>query len=174
MELTQESYSGATLADYWNPTAHRPVPLRAQGEAVTPDTDLATIQLGGNPTALDNVAPRCLPTLVGSSTGYENVAGAVDAGAYSRDYAAVVRDVQARAPQARVLVVGYPNIVGDRNQTCPEVGFSTVSDRAGVEAYIAKLNSVGRDVAAQTGAVCRARGGHRRCVCSAWSARGKC
>ena len=99
----------------------------AQLQAVTEDTSLVTISIGGNDFGL-------FSTLVG---GCAQVAQTDPDGSPCTDLAtedasevlakieqrvaSAVAGVQGRAPDARVLVVGYPQIVPQGDRSCPEL-----------------------------------------------------
>lgn len=186
-QFRDESCGFARTKDYWRPQ-HVPVPFTnplTQAEAITPDTDLVTVTLGGNPSTEDALA-ACLPAVLGfngetnplsSTSSYPaGVREAIEAmqqsssrtgvgcgngtgtvaqtnREYHDDYLAIVRDIQRRAPHAQVRVVGYFDVVGDAEQTCPDLGAATLEDRLWIKNYIKGLNDVGRQVAAETGTV---------------------
>lgn len=99
----------------------------AQLQAVTEDTSLVTISIGGNDFGL-------FATLVG---GCARVAQAdagdrpctdLAAGEATRALAKIeervasaVAGIRGRAPEARILVVGYPQIVPQGDRSCPEL-----------------------------------------------------
>lgn len=111
-DLTDVSCSGAT-ADHLSGRQHpRTAP---QYEALSAETDVVSITLGGNDTALFNLATGCvnlLPEPLGRScaathtSGGEDVyAAAVDA--WAPEFDAVLDTVARRAPRAQVFVLGY-------------------------------------------------------------------
>ncbi|MDF1604257.1 SGNH/GDSL hydrolase family protein [Nocardioides sp. YIM 152315] len=124
--LTDVSCSGASTANARQPQRGRTGSVPPQLDAVERGTDLVTISLGGNDENLfgtlllgctrlaadeptgspctDRFADRVAPVLV---TVRDNLAR-------------VVRDVHDRARQARVLVVGYPQIV-PASGTCDDL-----------------------------------------------------
>ncbi|WP_209205498.1 SGNH/GDSL hydrolase family protein [Rhodococcus sp. 1R11] len=92
-----------------------------QLDAVTPETDLVTVTIGGNDIGLVSTAVGCL-TFANSSTG--NVckdrltAGGVDTVATAIEdkasgWGAMLDAVAERAPDARILVVGYGTYLPD-------------------------------------------------------------
>lgn len=65
-QFLDESCGFARTKDYWGPQ-HTPIPFanpRTQAEAVTPDADLVTVTLGGNPSTTAVLA-ACLPAVFG-------------------------------------------------------------------------------------------------------------
>jgi len=104
--------TGATVAD-----------LNGQLQSVGPATDLITITVGGNDAGFATVVGDCLIATEPCSrldaqveTALTQLAPALEA-AYGR--------VKARAPKARLLVVGYPQVVADPSKVdidgCPAV-----------------------------------------------------
>lgn len=110
--LTDVSCAGADTADLAN-AQYDGVP--AQFDAVTPDTDLVTMMIGGN----DN------DTYSGSIRACRDVASSDPSGSPCRDrygdslekpiltttypsLLTALRQVQQKAPHARVVIVGYP------------------------------------------------------------------
>ncbi|MFI8347805.1 SGNH/GDSL hydrolase family protein [Streptomyces sp. NPDC085596] len=124
------SCSGATTAEMW----------RAQGtngpqlDAVNRGTDLVTVQIGGNDVGFGSIIATCARLGTGDPTGnpcersyraagYDELAVAVARTAPKVDR--VLRAVRARAPHARVLLVGYPDLLPDDGSGCfPSVPFA--------------------------------------------------
>jgi lysophospholipase L1-like esterase len=117
-ELVDVSCAGATTRDLTRrqqPFASQ-VAVPPQLEAVTPDTDLVTLGIGGNDTGLfARVARTC--TRLGERdaanavrAGCAQAAGA-DLGQIGRHVERALRQVQQRAPEATVVLVGYPRIL---------------------------------------------------------------
>lgn len=128
-ELVDVSCGGAA-------TAHLTAPQRVDGQAVspqlealTPDTDLVTVGLGGNdlnlfgslvggcvrPHAAETAGTPCTDQLrPGLAQRLDRIEGNV---------AAAVRRVRAAAPAARVVVVGYPQLV-PASGTCTDLPFA--------------------------------------------------
>lgn len=123
--LTDVSCSGATTADVTQPqrTAQGRGRVPPQLRAVTAETALVTVGLGGNDERLFASLLSCVATGAGSGAP----AGAFDEAscltARAEDPAAVVRRtgtrvarvlaaVREQAPEAAVVLVGYPRLVG--------------------------------------------------------------
>ncbi|EPD67030.1 SGNH/GDSL hydrolase family protein [Streptomyces sp. HGB0020] len=124
------SCGGATTGNMW----------KAQGtngpqlNAVHRDTDLVTVQIGGNDIGFGSIISTC------AKLAPEDLAGAPCRRYYTSSGAdqlalnilrtapkvdAVLRAVHARAPHARVLVVGYPDLLPDDGSGCyPSVPFA--------------------------------------------------
>jgi lysophospholipase L1-like esterase len=99
----------------------------AQLDAVTATTGLVTIGIGGNDTGLISVGVTCVILSIFNSTGSpckdnytsggtNQVQTTIDTAAPK--IAAVVKAVKAKAPLARILVVGYPDVVPISKTTC--------------------------------------------------------
>ncbi|MEU6815433.1 SGNH/GDSL hydrolase family protein [Streptomyces sp. NPDC046860] len=124
------SCSGATTAEMW----------RAQGtnapqlDALDRGTDLVTVQIGGNDVGFGSIIATCArlgATDPGGNpcersyraAGYDELTAAVARTAPKVDR--VLRAVRARAPHARVLLVGYPDLLPDDGTGCfPDVPFA--------------------------------------------------
>ncbi|MFF1637641.1 SGNH/GDSL hydrolase family protein [Streptomyces sp. NPDC058246] len=129
--FTDVSCGGATTDEMW----------KAQGtngpqlDAVQRDTDLVTLQIGGNDIGFSSIISTCAglssKDLPGNpcqqyygSTGVDQLTLRIieTAPKVSR----VLRAVHARAPHARVVVVGYPDLLPDDGSGCyPSVPFAT-------------------------------------------------
>ncbi len=87
-----------------------------QYNALSPDTTLVTVGIGGNDIGLVGLALSCvnlLPPGLGKSCKATNTAGGVDKlaqkiDAFAPTYGTVIEEIRARAPQAKILMVGYP------------------------------------------------------------------
>ncbi|GAA5117488.1 SGNH/GDSL hydrolase family protein [Pseudonocardia adelaidensis] len=128
------SCSGATTENITGPQG---VPLGKnppQLEALTPDTQLVTISIGGNDIGFGDIVQECAtrsplqPT--GSACKDHYTAGGTDQLTQRVDDAApkvadVLAAIDRRSPDARVLLVGYPAILPDEGPGCfPVVPFS--------------------------------------------------
>ena len=129
------SCGGATTADILaagKGTLGLPVP--AQISAVTAATALVTIGIGGNDIGFSGIVSTCAQDGLGDPFGTpcrdRFTAGGTDQlqariAATGPKVAAVVQAVRAAAPNARIVVVGYPVIVPDRGYGCwPVVPFA--------------------------------------------------
>ena len=176
--LVDVSCTGATTGDALTGQATSEGPVPAQVDAVTKDTTLVTIGLGGNDNdvfttllytcyslaSTDPTGAPCTSSLATRGIDLVGVA-ALSAGGVER----VVRAVRARAPRAQVLVVGYPVLV-------PETGFCTALGFAAGDYPMARavnkaINAAVRAGAAAGGAqyvdVGAASAGHDVCAGSA-------
>ena len=125
-KFTDVSCGSATVDDLYQPQG--PLPLGdstpPQLNAVGPNTDIVTLGMGGNDVGYVGFALGCIRLL---GPPLEQPC----APAYSRDglmsariakvgpkLGQAVRDIHAKAPHARVFVVGYPVALPDNGQAC--------------------------------------------------------
>jgi lysophospholipase L1-like esterase len=136
--------------------ATRGGPVPPQLAAVTTDTQLVTVTVGGNDVDLPSIAakcrratldvPPCSPALV--ADGVDGISQAIDADA--DDWSALVRAIRTRAPDARVILVGYGTYV--RPEGCfPDQPINPV-DAAYFQSKIDELDGRLQQVAAEQGA----------------------
>ena len=120
LQLRDVSCSGAKTNDILGPDGDRP----AQLDAVDADTRLVTVQIGGNDISFFSVMEDCAVLLpFGSPCRDQYTAGGVDQitgriNATAPKVASVLDAVHARAPQARVLVLGYPAVFPNSGNGC--------------------------------------------------------
>ncbi|MGB0099854.1 MAG: SGNH/GDSL hydrolase family protein, partial [Nocardioides sp.] len=151
-ELTDVSCSGASTGNTVRPQAGRTGSVPPQFDALRPGTDLVTIGLGGNDQQLfGGTLGSCVRLAPEDPTGspctdeasrrelaqtLETIRGNI---------ATVVEGVQERSPRARVLVVGYPQIIPGTG-TCDDLPIA-----AGDYPFARELNQ-GLNEAVQAGA----------------------
>jgi lysophospholipase L1-like esterase len=116
--------SGATTTHFANPQKGAFTGTAApQYDALSADTTLVTVQIGGNDVGLVGLAESCINLLpqtgiidlpgLGKSCKATDTAGGVDQyarkiDAFAPTYGTVIDQIHQRAPQARILMVGYP------------------------------------------------------------------
>ncbi|MGH2944154.1 MAG: SGNH/GDSL hydrolase family protein [Solirubrobacteraceae bacterium] len=160
-QFRDASCSGATTEDM---TRRQPVLLSAnipQFDALRPDATLVTVGIGGNDVGLVGAVVRCLglgllaPTgkscrrAFAKKGGGDRLAGAIDA--TGPKIAATLDGIHARAPLARVLLVGYPNVAPDGKGCFPLVPLSP-DDLVYLDEMLRRTNSVLARQAAANGA----------------------
>ncbi|MEU0007286.1 SGNH/GDSL hydrolase family protein [Streptomyces sp. NPDC006314] len=128
--FTDVSCGGATTAQMWQAQGTNAPQL----DALHRDTDLVTLQIGGNDVGFGRVIGTCSRLAAQDPTGnpcersykasgYDQLTLAIVRTAPKVDR--VLRAVHARAPHARVLVVGYPDLLPDDGSGCfPQVPFA--------------------------------------------------
>ncbi|WP_406464120.1 SGNH/GDSL hydrolase family protein [Streptomyces sp. NBC_01622] len=128
--LEDVSCSGATTAEMWQAQGTNPPQL----DAVQRNTDLVTVQIGGNDIGFSTIIGTCAKLSATDLTGnpcqrYYNSSGADQLALAvlntAPKVAKVLRAVHKKAPHARVLVVGYPDLLPDDGSGCyPSVPFA--------------------------------------------------
>ncbi|MER6355942.1 SGNH/GDSL hydrolase family protein [Streptomyces sp. NPDC001634] len=125
------SCSGATTENMWKSQGTNAPQL----DALQRDTDLVTVQIGGNDVGFSSIIGTCArlssqdPTgnpcqRAYASSGIDQLTVAIAQTAPK--VVRVLRAVHARAPHARVLVVGYPDLLPDDGSGCyPSVPFAS-------------------------------------------------
>lgn len=124
------SCSGATTENMWKLQGTNGPQL----DAVQKDTDLVTVQIGGNDVGFGSIIATCARLSSQDLSGnpcqrYYGASGVdqltVDIAKPAPKIDRVLRAVHARAPHARVLVVGYPDLLPDDGSGCyPSVPFA--------------------------------------------------
>ncbi|WP_199779973.1 SGNH/GDSL hydrolase family protein [Streptomyces sp. LaPpAH-108] len=129
-DFVDVSCSGATTAEMWQAQGTNPPQL----DALTRKTDLVTVQIGGNDVGFGSIISTCAKLGAQDpdgnpcersyrASGYDELAVTVARTAPKIDR--VLRAVRARAPHARVLLVGYPDLLPDDGTGCfPAVPFA--------------------------------------------------
>ncbi len=116
--LADVTCSGATAADITSraqQTSDGAEP--PQIEALRPDTTLVTITIGGNDVGLASDASQCYAASLDAppckdkfvSDGADSISAAIEANVPA--WAAMIDDVRAKAPGARIVLVGYPTYI---------------------------------------------------------------
>src|SRR4051812_47541595 len=157
--FTDVSCGGATTSDIVTPgvgTLGLPVP--AQLNAVTAATALVSIGIGGNDIGFTSIITQCAQDSLGNPFGSpcrdRYTAGGVDQlqariTATAPKVAAVLRALHGKAPNARVVLVGYTAILPDTGSGCwPTVPIS-FGDVPYLRGVARSLNAM---LAAQAGA----------------------
>ncbi|MBO4253974.1 SGNH/GDSL hydrolase family protein [Streptomyces griseorubiginosus] len=128
--LDDVSCAGATTEEMWKPQGTNGPQL----DAVERGTDLVTVQIGGNDIGFGSIIATCAQLsaqdLAGNPCQRHYTASGVDQLALAvlqtaPKVARVLRAVHDRAPHARVVVVGYPDLLPDDGSGCyPTVPFA--------------------------------------------------
>ncbi|WP_406450808.1 SGNH/GDSL hydrolase family protein [Streptomyces sp. NBC_01622] len=121
--------SGATTRDFWNARGSK----SPQIDALTADTRLVTLTLGGNDVGFSSVLATCARLAPSDRDGspceryftadgkdvLEERVTAMEGRVHD-----VLADIRRRSPHAKVIVVGYPALFPDDGVACPEVPFA--------------------------------------------------
>ena len=156
--LADVSCSGAKTDDMTAPQDVTPGPNPPQFDALTTDTQIVTLQIGGNDIGFTSILENCATANPFAHpcrdkyvvNGHDTLADKIAATAPK--VAAVLQGIHARSPSARVFVVNYAAILPETGSGCwPQVpiAFSDVSYLRGVEK---NLNAMLAQQAAANGA----------------------
>lgn len=148
LTVTDVTCSGATSADV----------LERQVPAITPEAELVTVGIGGNDFDLfATLVQSCLsappPESDPSGTPCTDAVGPTVDDVLPRTAQAVQElfaAIDEAAPEARVVVVGYPYLLPDSG-TCPELVPLAAGDYPLVNEATRRLSGLLRDAAAQQG-----------------------
>ncbi|MGY4099854.1 SGNH/GDSL hydrolase family protein [Nocardia sp. R16R-3T] len=130
-----------------------------QFDALTPDTTLVTMTMGGNDIGLASQALRCgnlLPEPYGTSCEDTFTANGVDIfgeriRALAPVYGSALDEIRSHAPAARIVIVGYPTAT--RAGACPEQQPAWPRDADYLQGVLVDLNTLLRNVSAAHGAI---------------------
>ncbi|WP_433756882.1 SGNH/GDSL hydrolase family protein [Nocardia sp. CA-135398] len=151
---------GATLDDLANPQRGVVSGTAApQFDALTPDTTLVTMTMGGNDIGLASQALRCgnlLPEPYGTSCADTFTANGVDTfaertKALAPVYSTAIDEIHSRAPEATIVIVGYPT--ASRAGACPAQQPAWPRDADYLQDVLVNLNTLLRNVSAAHGAI---------------------
>jgi lysophospholipase L1-like esterase len=158
--LTDVSCSGAETRDMTNAQSTSIGTNPAQLTALTADTGLVTLTIGGNDIGFTSIIEECTKRSSSNLAGaackkFYNSAGHDELEKRISDtgpkVASVLSGIKQRAPHARVALVGYPDILPDTGLGCyPVLPFSP-GDTAYLRGIEKSLNSMLRAQAASAG-----------------------
>lgn len=148
-EFTDASCSGATTRDLTTAQRTSDGTNPPQLDAVGPGTTLVTLGIGGNDVGFVQLAARC----AGSGSAATPCVSGEDLAEAIEDTAdrvgTVLREIRERAPNARVVVVGYPTVLPPDPATCrPELPYAPAELTALRESLL-RLNEVLAEQAAE-------------------------
>lgn len=180
LDLTDASCSAARTAHLTESQVPRGVPVLPQLDALSPDTALVTVGIGANDHRLfgtligacrqlatrDPSGAPCATAIADRvETGLADLRGRFDD---------LLDDIAGRAPDARIVVVGYPQFVPeDAPERCPQLPLA-----AGDYAFASEVSQLLNDVLAEAAAradvayvdVFAATEGHDICADDPWIA----
>jgi len=130
-----------------------------QYSALSTDTTLVTVGIGGNDVGLVGMAEGCinvLPAPLGKSCAAKYTAGGVDVyaqriAAFAPTYGTVIDTIHRLAPNAKVLMVGHPTAIRDGG--CYPIQPVLAPDATYIQAKIDQLNAAMAQQSAAHGAV---------------------
>jgi hypothetical protein len=147
-DVTDVSCSAAETADMVSPQRTLTGAVPAQLDALSADTDLVTLGIGGNDFGLFGSITKTCPSLRESDPSgspcrrYFTIRGVDtagrDAGRAGQRVGAVVAEIHQRSPHAKIYVLGYPRITTP-NGSCA-VPFLASGDSRWANAVEARLN----------------------------------
>ncbi len=131
LTLDYQACSGATTSDV----------LNHQVGALSADTDLVTMTIGGNDLGFADVITECaLPGWLSDCTGAIADGRAVLHGALPGRYDAVLSAIDAGAPNADVLIAGYPHLFN--GEDCNALTFFSGSEMSQLNAATDELDAL--------------------------------
>ena len=158
VSLKDVSCSGARTDHMWSPQDVFLGPNPPQLDALTTETRIVTLQIGGNDIGFGEIVDRCTTASpFGHPCRDRYVVNGVDVLAdrirnTAPKVAAALQAIHARAPQARVLVIGYAAILPHTGYGCwPQVAIAW-ADVPYLRATHEGLNTMLREQAAANGA----------------------
>ncbi|KQT93994.1 hypothetical protein ASG49_03375 [Marmoricola sp. Leaf446] len=171
--LTDVSCAGADTSDVRRPQLDGVPP---QADALGPDAELVTVSMGGNDGGVfSTLVGQCGRPGVAATDCSRPISAATESrlrerlGRTATDLARVLRLAARRAPDARVLAVGYPVIVA--GDACDALPLSAASQAAAARLNT-ELNDAVRTAARRAGAtyvdVAAATEGHDICAEDPW------
>lgn len=157
MTLADRSCNGARTGNIVTPQDAQGETAPAQIDGLTPDTRLVTIALGVNDNGLFGTLVGCsrFVAVSTSPTPCKDAVLATTPNAVSQipgvtsSLVSAVGAIKAEAPQAHVVLVGYPQLLPDGPQ-CPSQWPITDGDAAWVNATLATLDTAIKTAAVQT------------------------
>ena len=161
LDLTLAACSGATMADVFS----------SQLASVTPDADYVTVQVGGNDVGFAPVLLLCAQPDSDATCAAGVAQGrAYLEGDFAANATALFGAVRAQAPQAKLIVVGYPRLFNGKDCS-PLVEFSA-AEQSLINGTVAELNdqlaAAARRVGAKFANPASAFSGHAWCSRLPW------
>ncbi|GAA4214917.1 SGNH/GDSL hydrolase family protein [Microbispora amethystogenes] len=149
---------GATTRDLW----HRQGAKAPQLRALSRNTTLVTVTMGGNDIGFSSIIGTCLSAArsdpAGSpcqaqyaKSGHDELARRIRA--LSPRITAMLADVRRRSPRATVMLVGYPALLPESGAACPSVVPFAKGDFPYLRDTVKRLNGMLRQQARRSGAL---------------------
>ncbi|RJQ79128.1 SGNH/GDSL hydrolase family protein [Amycolatopsis panacis] len=150
-EFVDVSCSGATTEDFTSAQSTKNGTNPPQLDAVTTATTLVTLGIGGNDVGFISLAPSCVTAHSGSAPcrdrltagGHDQLADRIATA--GKRVGTMLDKIHAKAPKARVIVVGYPTVLPDGDGCWPVLPLG-----AGDVGYLRdKLTKLNNELSAQ-------------------------
>jgi lysophospholipase L1-like esterase len=158
-DFTDVSCSGAQTRDMLGSQGVTPGPAAPQFDALTGETRLVSLTIGGNDIGFSSIATACVTVIpVGSPCRDKYVQGGVDTlaariTAAGPSVAGVLQGIHQRSPLAKVYILGYPDILPDNGVGCWPVLPITNADLRYLITVEKNLNAMIRSQAQANGVV---------------------
>lgn len=149
-QLTDVSCSGAETKDFVAPQAVRGGSNPPQYDALAKDTQLVSVGIGGNDIGFADIVKQCVSAVPFGTPCRDRFQGTLEPriDALKATLTGVLQEVHSRSPQARVLLVGYPQILPAQGPGCYPVVPYTPGDVDYLRGILTRLNGVVRSAAA--------------------------
>lgn len=123
-DFTDASCSGAQTTDMLGSQGVTPGPAKPQFDALTAETRLVTLGIGGNDAGFGSIIQACISALPWGSpcrdkyvkNGTDTLATKINS--VGPKVAAVIAGIKQRSPLAKIFVVGYPDILPENGKGC--------------------------------------------------------
>ncbi|WP_405083942.1 SGNH/GDSL hydrolase family protein [Microbispora sp. NBC_01389] len=156
--LRDVTCGGATTRDLW----HRQGAKAPQLRALSRNTTLVTVTMGGNDIGFSSIIGTCLSAARSDPAGSPCQAEYAKSGhdeltrrirALSPRITAMLADVRRRSPRATVMLVGYPALLPESGAACPSVVPFAKGDFPYLRDTVKRLNGMLRQQARRSGAI---------------------
>jgi lysophospholipase L1-like esterase len=156
--FVDRSCSGATVTNLYTPQRVRGGSNYPQGIDLKPATQLVTLGIGANDIPLTQLLSYCVAEASPESPCDAASAVQQAGGSFEEAFVAlekilpdVFSGIKAKSPKAVVVVVGYPKILPEDDESCVEKTHISVESMAYVDQQLQKLNAVLKKAATDNG-----------------------
>ena len=151
LALTDATCSGAQTKDMQNAQGVTPGPNPPQFDSLSADTDLVTLQIGGNDIGFGGIAETCGRAAFERVSCESKLQGKhAEIDAKRERVVNAILGIQARSPEAEIFVLGYPAIfrIGE-NASCPAMGVGENDARflRGIQEHLNRMISEAASIA---------------------------
>jgi lysophospholipase L1-like esterase len=147
LTLVDVTCSAATTADFTQPQGPKPPQL----DAITADTGLVTINMGGNDIGFSGSSLSCSSKAAAQQPCQLPTPDVTDqkAAAMTAALVSAIHQVQQKAPKAQIYVVSYLDVYPDPGRSCPPDNLISDADSATIQHMGVVLNDATRAAAVQ-------------------------